>query len=190
MARPDLRDPSRERRRIRWSFVAVAVVAALAIAAATLSAFENRPADHTYRFYATYTNTNGVPYTLLIPLPSEGLIRDAWRFLGNGTAVVDTSSYGSVLRITAHGNVTVSANVSTWRDLSASFTTEGTSAGGRPAGRAYLDATAPPAGSVLNLTLVKTDPTWTLTRALQADLFEGWNTVEVRETLARTVTLR
>lgn len=187
MARQDLRDPARERRHWRWSLLAVAVVAWLAIAAATLSAFENRPADHTYRFYAAYGNTNGVPYTLLIPLPQESAIRDAWRFLGNGTAVVDSSPYGMVLRITAHGNVTVSANVSTWRDLSAAFTTEGLSANGHPAGRAHLNATAPPAGSFLNLTIVKTDPTWTLTRALQANLFEGWNTVEVRETLARTV---
>ncbi len=187
MAHGDPRDPARERRNFRWSLLVVAAVATLAIGAATLSAFESRPADHTYRFYATYGNTNDVPYTLLLPLPAESSVRDAWRFLGNGTAVVDSSPYGTVLRITAHGNITVSANVSTWRDLVATFTTEGPSAGAGPAGRAFLNASATPANSYLNVTFTKVDPTWTLLRILHGDLFEGWNTVEVRETLERTV---
>lgn len=190
MAHQDLRDPARERRRFRWSLVAVASVAALAIGAATLAAFESRPADHTYRFYASYGNTDGVPYTLLIPLPAESAVRDAWRFLGNGTALVDNSPYGTVLRITAHGNVTVSASLSTWRDLAASLTTEDTGTSAPPVGRAYLNASVPPTGSFLNITFTKVDPTWTLTRALQADLFQGWNTVELRQTLERTVAPR
>lgn len=161
-------------------------VTVLSTAAATLVAFENRPADHHYTFFASYGNSNGVPYTLLLPLPAEADFRAGWRFLGNGTAGVEASPYGPVLRIAAWSNITVSANFSTWRDLSAAFSTEGTSAGGRPAARVNLNSSAPTLGSSLQVTLTKVDPTWTLTRAVEADLFEGWNAIDIRETLVRT----
>jgi len=187
MAKQDLRDPARDRKTMRWALVAVAVVLSLAVGAATLSALDKRPADHSYVFYASYGNTNGVPYTLLLPLPQDGDIRAAWRFLGNGTAAVESSTYGPVLRIAAHGNITVSANISSWRDLPATFTTEGSSAGGRTAARLYLNATVPPASSFVRISFTKVDPTWTLTRSVDGDVFEGWNTVEIREDLQRTL---
>jgi hypothetical protein len=186
VASKDVRDAAADRRLVRRNFLLVALVAALAIAAATLVAFESRPLDHHYTFYASYGNTNGVPYTLLLPLPTDTLVREKWQFLGNGTAVEQNSLYGPVLKVSSWSNITVSARLDTWRDLPATVTTEGLDSGGRNGARLFLNSTEFSLGSAVKVSFTKVDPTWTLTRNVDGDLFEGWNTIVIRETLERT----
>lgn len=182
MAQQDLRDPVRERRFGRRATVAVVAVTAIAVSAAMLAAISNRPNDHRYVFTATYGTTNGVPYTLLLTLPSEPDIQVQWRVIGNATAQLATSVYGQVLRVSASTNVSVVAQLATWRDLGTAFTTEGLSEAAHPAVRVNLDAADVPLGSTLTILFSKTDPQWTLERNVHGDLVEGWNTVEIRET--------
>jgi hypothetical protein len=182
MAEEDKRDAAAERRFGRRATIAVFAVAALAVSAAGLAAVSNRPNDHRYLFTATYGNQNGVPFTLLLALPGEPEIQAQWRILGNATAEVATSLYGGVLRVSASSNISVVAQLATWKDLNIDFTTQGMNDGGRPAVRVDLDSAGVSLGSTMRLMFSKTDPQWTVERAVNGDLVEGWNTVEVHET--------
>src|SRR5689334_10121 len=177
-----MRDGARERRFGRRATLAVIAVAALASSAAMLAALASRPNDHRYVFTATYGNQNGVPFTILLTLPAEPDLQVQWRLLGNATGEVATSLYGEVLSVSASSNISVVAELSTWRDLGTAFTTEGMSEAGHPAIRVNLDSTAVSLGSTLDIAFSKTDPQWTVERNVHGDVAEGWNTFEIRET--------
>ncbi len=176
----DLRDPARERRRNRLRLAAVVAVAALALSAAALAAVANRPLDHHYVFTASYTSDNGVPYTLRLPLPGDGELRGNWALLGNATAVEEASPYGTVLKISAWSNISVTARLNTWRDLPLTFTTEGLDDSGQLGVRARLDSSPPANRPVLKISFAESDPAWNTTRVAEGDLLQGWNTFRIR----------
>jgi hypothetical protein len=178
----DLRNPGAERRFGRRATIAVVAVTAIAVSAAMLAALSSRPNDHRYVFTATYGTQTGVPFTLLLTLPSEPDIQVQWRVIGNATAELATSLYGQVLRVSASSNVSVVAQLATWRDLGTAFTTEGLSEAGHAAVRVNLNSAGAPLSSTLTVVFSKTDPQWTVERSLHGDLVAGWNTVEIRET--------
>jgi hypothetical protein len=186
VAARDARDPALDRRVGKRSAVLVVTIAAFAISAAVFAAVERRPLDHHYTYYLTYGDANGAPYSLLLPLPTDAELRGTWRFLGNGTAAVGESTFGTVLRVTALGNITLSASLDTWRDLPATLTTEGSGPNGRAVARVLLNSSEAAVTPKLLFTFTKADSAWTLTRSGGPDLFEGWSSLEIRDQQERT----
>lgn len=183
MAEEDLRDPAAERRAMRRAFLATAIVLLVALTATSAALLAARPSDHTYLYFLDYGNTNGVPYTAIVPLPKDEEICSNVRVLVNGSWEIVDTPYGRAAKVYAINRFTLTCRLETWKNLNLAFSTEGTSAAGRPAVRVHLESVEFALGSFLNVTFSETDPSWVDTRLVHADLFEGWNTIEIREEL-------
>lgn len=183
MDREDLRDPASERRMRRVTAVAIAVLVALSLGAAGYAALSQHPADHHYRYSVTLSNPAHAALTVRVPLPSDAEWQGKWTTLGEGTAVVEESQFGRVLRLTTFANMSAAATLDTWRDVPLSLTTEGPDANAAPQARIEMHATGPAPGTFVKVAMRESDPTWYTNRTVDGDLFEGWNTFAVRETM-------
>jgi hypothetical protein len=182
----DLRDPEAERRSFWRHGMAIAGVAIVVTAAIAVSLEATRQNDHHYSFFMSYGTANGAIFTVLLPLPSDPDIRSSLRVATNVSYSTETSPHGLVLRVYGQQNATLYAFLDTWKNLDVAFTTEGTSAQGRPAVRVFLDTDGVAAGSFVRVVFTKVDASWTQERTARGDAFEGWNTLEIQETLTKT----
>ena len=178
----DLRDPAAERRGRRLALIAVVAVVSLAAGAAGLAALANRPLDHHYRYSVEYTDANGAPYRLEVPLPADAEFAAGWTKLGNVTATVVDGPYGKWLRLDGRGNATAASYLDTWRDVPLTLTTENTAP---PTGhRAILNfEPLSPVTPFLRLSVREVDPTFTTERFVVGDLVSGVQMIDIREEL-------
>ncbi len=178
----DLRDPLAERRARRLALVAVVVIVALASGAAGLAALAHRPLDHHYRYSVVYTDTNGAPYRLEVPVPADAEFAAGWTTLGNVTASIVDSPYGKWLRIDGRGDASAASYLDTWRDVPLTLTTENVEP---PTGhRVILNYTpVAPGTPFLRLSVREIDPTFTTERFVVGDLVGGVQMIDIREEL-------
>jgi hypothetical protein len=175
------RDPVADARRSRRGFIVLGAVlgAVLVVAAAVLVA--TRTPDLEYTYTLRFTEDGGHPHTLLLPLPSDARLAERCRYLGNGTPVEEDSAYGRVLRVDATGDLALTCSLLTFEPLPVAFSTAGSSAGGQPAARVFLDAGGAALHPVVDISFRESGKVWNTTKYVQGDLFEGWTTLEVRE---------
>lgn len=186
MTRDDLRNVEKERVERRRLFWALALTVAAIVVVAGVAALLTRAPDHHYLYSFEYGNSNGAPYLILAPMPVDYEWRQTCRFQGNGTMVGEPSEYGAVVQIRGTGIASIACRFDTWRDLAISLSTEGNSANGRPAARLFLDTNGFAVDSRAVLRISETETTWTTVRDGTGDVFEGWNTLELRQTQERT----
>ena len=181
----ELRDAKRERESFRRHIMAIAGVAIVVTAAIIVSLEVTRPLDHHYSFYMSFGTTNGATYTVLLPLPSDPEIRASLRVFTNVTYSTEPSPNGLVLRVFGQRNASIWTFFDTWKNLDASLTTEGLDASARPAVRVFLDSNGAAQDPFLRVVFTKVDNTWTTERTARGDVFEGWNAIEIQETLTK-----
>ncbi len=181
------RDPAADARWTRRGFITFGAVAASALIVAAGVLVASRAPDHEYTYILTFTEDAGHPYTLLLPLPADGQVDSACRFLGNQSAPArDGSTYGEVLRVEGVGDLSVMCTLPTFEPLSLAFSTEGHSARGQLAVRVFLNASGFAQHPTVDLSYREAGPQWTTTRYVQGNLEEGWTTIEIREVLQPT----
>lgn len=185
MEAKDLRDPAKERASFRRQALAIVGVAVVVTAAVAVALEATRPNDHHYAFFMSYGTSNHAVFTVLLPLPADPDIRASLRVVTNVSYSTEPSPHGTVLRVYGQPNATIYAFLDTWKNLDVAFTSEGTSAQGRPAVRAFVDTDGVGDASFLRVVFTKVDPTWTRERTARGDAFEGWNTFEIEETLTK-----
>jgi hypothetical protein len=179
----DLRDPKAEQAMRKFAVLAIALLVAAALGAAAVAALLASPPDHHYRYAMTFENPSNASFVVLVPLPLDPEWQAKWTIFGNESASVEQTQFGTMLRVAGFSRVDAVARLDTRRDVPLVLTTEGPDLNAKREARAMLNATGPAPGAHLRLTIGEFAPAWNTTRFVEGDLFEGWNTIAVREEL-------
>ena len=181
MHEDDLRNREEELRSKRLVAVAVLVVVVLALAVIQFVVSEPGAFNKHYRYEMAYTNDVIGQFELRLPLPMDGELERNITTLGNVTAVIETTSYGRVLRVVGSGNFSAAGLLSTFRDLPIKLSTESKDFQGRDAAWVYFNSTALVGNPHINLTMREDNQSWTTEHFVNGDLVHGWSAIAIRE---------
>ena len=180
-----LREPEKERRTFRRSlWVLGAVVTASLVVAGAVVVTTQEP-QYRYRFTLSFTNPSNHPYTAYFPLPADPEVQASCRWVGNISARIEPSSFGTALRVQGIGGVGMYCDFDAHSLKVMAFTTEGLSASGAIAARVFLDSGETANAASLNLSYNETGKEWVTSRFVQGAVEEGWSAMEISETLVR-----